>query len=206
MSRSFYFNFCKSQIEKLLCLLDFKWTMKFDMPHLNKYKNQKHINHQSSSICLSYRLCNWKLHDSFVQFYKDTMSIFHQGINRWKMILFLNHDYINQLKNFYHINFNNECFSLNIWFIQKIFYHLDISSANLINEITIKKYSGTFSVEMRANFNKCLSCKFNYHSVKNLHFSNKIFLIINVIFTETIHNHFMRRRKLEQQNKVNYPT
>lgn len=27
-----------------------------------------------------------------------------------------------------------------------------------INGITIKKYLGTFSVEMRANFNKCLCC------------------------------------------------
>ena len=60
---------------------------------------------------------------------------------------------------------------------------------------------------MRANFNKCLCGKFNYHSTKNLHFSIKIFLIINVILTETIHNHFiMSRRKLEQQNKVNYTT
>lgn len=48
------------------------------------------------------------------------------------MILFLNHNYINQLKNLYHIDLNNECFSLNIWFIQKLFYHLDISYCQLM--------------------------------------------------------------------------
>lgn len=100
------------------------------------------------------------------------------------------------------------------WFQQWMFLfkHLIYSETILsfryfilpINGITIKKYSGTFSVE-RANFNKCLCCKFNYHSAKNLHFSIKICLTINAIFTETIHNHFMGRRKLEQQNKFNYP-
>lgn len=40
---------------------------------------------------------------------------------------------------------------------------------------------------------------------KILHFPIKICLTINAILTETIHNHFMGRRKLEQQNKVNYP-
>lgn len=71
--------------------------------------NNTHINHQRSSICLNYWLCNWKLHDSFVQFYKGTMSIFHWGINGWKMILFLKHHYINQLKN-HHLDFNIEHF------------------------------------------------------------------------------------------------
>lgn len=104
---------------------------------------------------------------------------------------------------------------LSHWFQQWMFLfkHLIYSETILsfryfilpINRITNKKYSGMFSVEMRANFNKCLCCKFNYHSAKNLHFSIKICLIINAIFTETIHNHSMDRRKLEQQNKVNYP-
>lgn len=54
------------------------------------WPQNRHINHQRSRICLSYWLCNWKLHDSFVQFYEDTMSIFHIDINRWNMIPFLN--------------------------------------------------------------------------------------------------------------------
>lgn len=132
------------------------------------------------------------------------MSIFHQGIDRWKMILFLNHNYINRTKNLYHIDFNNECFSLNIWFIQETILSFRCFILP-INGITIKKYLGMFSVEMRAILINVFAA-INYHSAKNLHFPIKICLTINAILTEIIHNnHFMGRRKLEQQNKVNYP-
>lgn len=100
------------------------------------------------------------------------------------------------------------------WFQQWMFFkHLIYSETILsfryfilpINGITIKKYLGMFSVEMRAILINVFAA-INYHSAKNLHFPIKICLTINAILTETIHNHFMGRRKLEQQNKVNYPT
>lgn len=69
-------------------LFDFKWIPKCEMSHLNKYKLYTYIIHQRSSICQSYWLCYWELHDSFIQFSKGTMIIFHWGINRRKMISF----------------------------------------------------------------------------------------------------------------------
>lgn len=69
------------------------------------WPQNRHINHQRSRICLSYWLCNWKLHDSFVQFYEDTMSIFHIDINRWNMIPFLNSLLHRSIKGFLSIIF-----------------------------------------------------------------------------------------------------
>lgn len=81
----------------------------------------RHINHQRSRICLSYWLCNWKLHDSFVQFYEDTMSIFHRDINRWKMIPFSNSLPRKSIKGFLSIRFklhNISPFTLLIFFFK----------------------------------------------------------------------------------------
>lgn len=70
-----------------------------------RWPQNRHINHQRSRICLSYWLCNWKLHDSFVQFYKDTMSIFHTDINIWNMIPFLNSLFHKSIRGFLPIIF-----------------------------------------------------------------------------------------------------
>lgn len=82
-----YFTFCIVQDVKCVCLLQCYWNVKLNTMSTTFCGSQKqtHINHQRSKICLSYWLCNWKLHDSFVQFYEDIMSIFHRHINRWKM-------------------------------------------------------------------------------------------------------------------------
>lgn len=64
------------------------------------WSQNRHTNHQRSGICLSYWSCNLKLHDSFVPFYEDTMSIFHIDINRWNMIPILNSLFYKSIKGF----------------------------------------------------------------------------------------------------------
>ena len=71
----------------------------------SSWPQNRHINHQRSRICLSYWLCNSKLHDSFVQFYEDTMSIFHIDTNRWNTIPFLNSLFHKSIKGFLSIIF-----------------------------------------------------------------------------------------------------